>query len=175
MFLKKYFIVISLVISSYIFAQEAKSKVAIVVSVYHESITEKLLDAATQCLYQNGLQPEDISIAYVPGSFEIPYTVKLLAETKRFDAIICLGALITSNNSDWTYIADHVLKNIAQVSLIFDIPVTWGMFLFDDKEQAQEAANNFETNRGWEAAQAAIRMIGLTKQIMQFAQTEPLA
>lgn len=170
--MNKYFFIFSLLLSAFACAESNKLKIAVVVSVYHETITEKLLEGATSCLYKNGINPEDVSIAYVPGSYEIPFTVKLLAETQRFDAIICLGAIVTSNNPQWNYIADHVSKNIGQVSLVFDIPVTWGIFLFDSKEQAQEAANQIETNRGWEAANAAITMISLVKQIRQFAQTE---
>lgn len=173
--IRKSFFLLSLVVisfSSILLAEENKQKVAIVVSVYHETITSKLLEAATECLYKNGLSPENVSIAYVPGSFEIPYTVKLLAETKKFDAIICLGAIITTNNPGWTYVADQVSKNISQISLVFDIPVTWGIFLFDSKEVAQlEVAQ--EKNEGWGAAQAAVDMIALTQQIIQFAQFDP--
>lgn len=169
------FISLSLIVSvgAQLFAQENRPRVAIVASVYHESITSKLLDGATQCLYKNGLSPENISIAYVPGSFEIPYTVKLLAETKKFDAIVCLGAIITSDNPGWTYVADQVSKNIAQISLVFDIPVTWGIFLFDSKEAAEQEVNQLEQNDGWAAAQAALDMIALTRQIIEFAQLDP--
>ena len=118
-------ILVALVYSNNLVSGETvKHKIAIIVSVYHESISEKLLEGATSCLYKNGLHPEDISIAYVPGAFEIPFIAKLLAETKRFDAIICLGGIIlTSNNLHWSYLADHVSKNIADVSLTFDIPL----------------------------------------------------
>ncbi len=166
------FLVLLLHANNAIIGETIKPKIAIVVSVYHESIAEKLLEGATGCLYKNGLGPEDISIAYIPGAFEIPFTAKLLAATKRFDAIICLGAIQTSNNLHWSYLTDHVCKNIADVSLTFDIPVAYGIFLFSSKEEGQELANSVEKNRGWEAAQAAVTMIGLVKQIKRFAATE---
>lgn len=146
-------------------------KVALVTSAYHESITTKLLEGATTCLYRSGIKPEDISIAYVPGSFEIPLIVKLLAETNRFDAIITLGAIITFNNPHWNFIADHVTRNIADLSLTYNIPITWGLFICESEDQALEKINNLEKNRGQEAAQAALGMIGLSKQIKHFAQT----
>jgi 6,7-dimethyl-8-ribityllumazine synthase len=172
--IRKFFFLLALVliVRGYVVAQE-RPRVAIVTSVYHETITSKLLEAATECLYKHGLNPENISIAYVPGSFEIPYTVKLLAETKKFDAIICLGAIITSDNPGWTYVADQVSKNVAHISLAFDIPVTWGVFLFDSKEVAEQEVSLIEKNDGWAAAQAAIDMIALTKQIIEFAQIDP--
>lgn len=153
------------------FGQEVKQKIAIVVSVYNDGITERLLEAAVQCLYKNGLQLEDISIAYVPGSYEIPYAAKLLAQTQRFDAIICLGAITTANNPQSNLLADHVSKNISQISLFFSVPITWGIYLFDNQQDALQAVNELEKNHGWEAAQAAVAMIGLTKQIQKFAQS----
>lgn len=145
-------------------------KIALVVSVYHESLTSKLLEGATSCLYKGGVKPEDLSIAYVPGSFEIPLAVKLLAETHRFDAIISLGAIQTTNNPQWNLVADHIVRNNGATSLEFDIPITWGIFLFDSKEQAQDTVNQLEKNMGWEASQTAISMIGLTKQIRSCTQ-----
>lgn len=169
--MKKLFVLPLIVLATIIPTVLQAHRIAIVVSVNHDAITGKLLEGATACLYKNGIKPEDVSIAYVPGSFEIPLTVKLLAETRKFEAIICVGAILTAGNPQWSYTADHVSKNIGSVSLDFNVPVTWGILLCDSNDQAEEMVHHLEKNKGWEAAQAAITMIGLTKQIKQFSQT----
>ncbi len=143
------------------------NKIAIVVSEYHAAITEKLLEGATQCLNKNGYNTEDISIAYVPGAYEIPLVVKLLAKTRKFDAIITLGTIPPAR-----LLVDHVSSGISHINLELEIPITWGILLLDSQEQALKEVEPIENNRGWQAAQAAISMVRLVKHVKQCAQAD---
>ncbi len=140
-------------------------KFGLVLSRFNEFITKKLLEGAQDALLRHGVSQEDIEIAWVPGSFEIPLVAKKLAETKRYDAVICLGAVIRGGTPHFEYIAAEVTKGIARVSLETGLPVVYGIITADTLEQAIERAGTKMGNKGFEAATTAIEMANLVKNI----------
>ena len=141
-------------------------KFAVVISRFNEFITSKLLGGALDCLKRNNSKDEDITVVWVPGSFEIPYVAKRLSESKKYDSIICLGAIIRGGTPHFEYIAAQVSKGIAQVSLESEIPVIFGVLTTDTIEQAIERAGTKSGNKGFEAALSAIEMANIYKQIV---------
>jgi len=140
-----------------------KLKFGVVVSRFNEFITSKLLEGALDCLIRHGASDEDIEVVWVPGSFEIPLTAKLLAESQRFDAVICLGAVIRGATPHFEYVAAEVSKGVARVSLESKVPTAYGVLTTDTIEQAIERAGTKAGNRGWDAALTAIEMANLRK------------
>jgi 6,7-dimethyl-8-ribityllumazine synthase len=140
-------------------------KFGLVVSRFNEFLTKKLLDGAEDALLRHGVNQEDMVIAWVPGSFEIPLAAKKLAETKRFDAVICLGAVVRGGTPHFEYIAAEVTKGIAKVGLDAGLPVIFGVITADTLEQAIERAGTKMGNRGFDAAVEAIEMANLVKSI----------
>jgi len=140
-------------------------KFGLVVSRFNEFISKKLLEGAQDALLRHGVNQEDIEIAWVPGSFEIPLIAKKLAQTKRYDAVICLGAVIRGGTPHFEYIAAEVSKGIAKVSLDTGLPVIYGVITPDTLEQAIERAGTKRGNKGFEAAVSAIEMANLVKSI----------
>ena len=140
-------------------------KFGVVVSRFNEFITRKLLDGAQDALLRHGVGEGDINIAWVPGAFEIPLVAQSLAQTKRYDAIICLGAVIRGATPHFEYIAAEVSKGIAKVSLETGLPVIYGVITADTLEQAIERAGTKMGNRGFDAAVTAIEMANLLKGI----------
>ena len=140
-------------------------KFGVVVSRFNEFITKKLLDGAQDALLRHGVSDGDIDIAWVPGSFEIPLIVKKLAQTKKYDAIICLGAVIRGETPHYEYIAAEVTKGIAKVGLEEELPVSYGIITADSLEQAIERAGTKVGNKGFDAAVDAIEMANLLKNI----------
>jgi len=140
-------------------------KFGVVVSRFNEFITRKLLDGAQDALLRHGVSDGDIDIAWVPGSFEIPLIVKKLAQTKKYDAIICLGAVIRGETPHYEYIAAEVTKGIAKVGLDTELPVSYGIINTDSLEQAIERAGTKAGNKGFDAAVDAIEMANLLKNI----------
>ncbi len=138
-----------------------KLKVAIVVSRYNDFITAKLLDGALDCLHRHQCDDNNINIAWVPGSFEIPSAAKIMAESKKYDAIICLGAVIKGDSSHNQYIASETIKGAAKISLDLNIPIAFGVITPDSLEQAIERAGTKRGNKGWDAALSAIEMANL--------------
>ena len=138
-----------------------KLKFGIVVSRYNDFITSKLLDGALDCLHRHQCENDNINIAWVPGAFETPSAVKIMAESKKYDAIICLGAVIKGDSSHNQYIASETIKGVARISLDFNIPVSFGVITPDSLEQAIERAGTKRGNKGWEAALSAIEMSNL--------------
>jgi len=136
-------------------------KFAIVVSRFNELICKKLLEGALDCLKRHGGEMENVTVAWVPGSFEIPVAAKKLAGSKAFDAVICLGAVIRGATPHFEYIAAEVTKGIAQVSLEYEVPVSYGVITPDNLEQALERAGTKSGNKGWDAAMSAIEMADL--------------
>ena len=136
-------------------------KFGIVVSRYNDFITSKLLDGALDCLHRHQCENDNINIAWVPGAFETPSAVKIMAESKKYDAIICLGAVIKGDSSHNQYIASETIKGVARISLDFNIPVSFGVITPDSLEQAIERAGTKRGNKGWEAALSAIEMANL--------------
>ncbi len=140
-------------------------KFGVVASRFNEFITRKLLEGAKDALLRHGVSEENIDIAWVPGSFEIPLAAKKLAQTKRYDAIICLGAVIRGATPHFEYIAAEVTKGIAKVSLETDLPVSYGLITADTLEQAIERAGTKAGNKGFDAAVDAIEMANLLRNI----------
>ena len=145
---------------------EAK-KFAIVVSRFNDFITEKLLNGALDALIRRGAADKDIEVIKVPGSFEIPLVAKKIAQTNRFNAIICLGAVIRGSTPHFDYVAAEVSKGIASVSLESEIPIIFGVITTDTIEQAIERAGAKAGNKGWSAAMAAVEMANLIEMVGQ--------
>jgi len=140
-------------------------KFGLVISRFNEFITKKLLEGTQDALLRHGVNQDDIEIAWVPGSFEIPLIAKKLAQTQRFDAVICLGAVIRGATPHFEYIAAEVTKGIAKVGLDTGLPVIYGVITADTLEQAIERAGTKEGNEGFKAAVKAIEMANLIKGI----------
>ena len=140
-------------------------KFGVVVSRFNEFITRKLLDGAQDALLRHGVIEEDIDIAWVPGSFEIPLAAQKLAQTKRYDAVICLGTVVRGATPHFEYIAAEVTKGIARVGLEAGLPVSYGIITADTLEQAIERAGTKAGNRGFDAAVNAIEMANLLRKI----------
>ena len=140
-------------------------KFGLVASRFNEFITKKLVEGAQDALLRHGVSQEDIEIAWVPGSFEIPLIAKRLAQTKRYDAVICLGAVVRGGTPHFEYIAAEVSKGIAKVSLDTGLPVIYGVITADTLEQAIERAGTKMGNKGFDAAVTAIEMANLLKSI----------
>ena len=140
-------------------------KFGIVISRFNDFITKKLLEGALDALKRNGAREEDIEAAWVPGSWEIPAAASRMTRSKRYDAIICLGAVIKGDTAHWQYISTQVTRGIAAVGENSDIPVVYGVITPDTLEQAIERAGTKAGNKGFDAAMAAIEMANLFKEL----------
>ena len=140
-------------------------KFGLVVSRFNEFVSKKLLEGAQDALLRHGVKEGDIDIAWTPGSFEIPLVAKKLAQTKKYDAIICLAAVIRGGTPHFQYIAAEVTKGIAKVGLDAELPVIYGVITADTLEQAIERAGTKAGNKGFDAAMSAIEMANLVKGI----------
>jgi 6,7-dimethyl-8-ribityllumazine synthase len=140
-------------------------KFGLVVSRFNEFITKKMVEGAEDALLRHGVNREDIEVAWTPGCFEIPLIAKKLAQTKRYDAVICLGAVIRGGTPHSEYIAAEVSKGIAKVGLETGLPVIYGVITADTLEQAIERAGTKEGNEGFKAAVSAIEMANLVKSL----------
>ena len=140
-------------------------KFGLIISRFNEFVSKKLLEGAQDALLRHGVKEEDIDIAWTPGSFEIPLVAKKLAQTKKYDAIICLAAVIRGGTPHFQYIAAEVTKGIAKVGLDAELPVIYGVITADTLEQAIERAGTKAGNKGFDAAMSAIEMANLVKGI----------
>ena len=140
-------------------------KVGIVVGRFNECIGSKLLSGALDTLRRHGADEADVSVAWVPGAFEIPLTAKKMAKSGKYDAVICLGAVIRGATAHFEYVSAEVSKGIAAVGLDSEIPVIFGVLTVDSIEQAIERAGTKAGNKGSEAAASAIEMVNLLKEI----------
>ena len=140
-------------------------KVALVVSRFNEFITSKLVGGAVDALVRHNAKEEDITQVWVPGAFEIPAVAKKLAESKKYDAVICLGAVIRGSTPHFDMVANEATKGIAQVGMQCGIPVIFGVLTTDTIEQAVERAGTKAGNKGFDAALSAIEMVNLYRQI----------
>ena len=138
---------------------------AVLVSRFNDFISSKLVEGAMDALKRHGGNEEQVTLIKVPGAFEIPLAAKKLAESGKFNAIICLGAVIRGSTPHFDYVAAEVSKGIAQVALESKVPVTFGVLTTDNLEQAIERAGSKSGNKGWDAAIAAMEMVNLFKQI----------
>ena len=142
-------------------------KFGIVVSRFNELITSKLLSGAEDALKRHGVKDidESVDIYFVPGTFEIPVVAQKLAESKKYDAVICLGAVIRGGTPHFDYVANEVSKGVAAVSLNTGVPAIFGVLTTDSIEQAIERAGTKAGNKGFDAAVTAIEMANLMKMI----------
>ena len=139
----------------------------IVVSRFNDFITEKLLGGALDALTRTGAKENDIQIIKVPGAFEIPLAAKKAAQTGRFDAVICLGAVIRGATPHFDYVCAEVSKGVAQVGLDAELPVIFGVLTTDTVEQAIDRAGTKSGNKGWHAAMSAVEMANLMGTVAQ--------
>ncbi|MFC1937691.1 6,7-dimethyl-8-ribityllumazine synthase [Chloroflexota bacterium] len=137
----------------------------LVVSRFNEFFTTKLLEGAKDALSRHGVEEEGMEIVWVPGAFEIPLAAMLLAQTKRYDAVICLGAVVRGATPHFDYIAAEVSKGVARVGLDSGLPVIFGIITADTLEQAIERAGTKEGNAGFKAAMNAIEMANLMRSL----------
>ena len=140
-------------------------KVGIVAARFNEFITSKLLSGALDCLKRENVAESDIEVAWVPGAFEIPLIASRMAASGRYDAVICLVAVIRGNTSHYDYVCSEVSKGIAHVSLSSGIPVMFGVLTTDNIEQAIERAGTKAGNKGAECAHGAIEMVNLMREM----------
>lgn len=147
--------------------------IAIVVSTFNEMVTGRLLAAAESTLTQLGTSDRHIHVIRVPGAFEIPLTAKTLAQSRRFDAIICLGAVIRGETPHFEYICAETSRGIGQASLETGIPVIFGVLTTDTVEQALERSGPPERNKGADAARTAIEMASVMKRLSKLHVRQP--
>lgn len=140
-------------------------KFGIVVARFNEFITTKLLGGALDTLHRHAAQDSDIDVAWVPGAFEIPLAAKKMAESGKYDAVICLGAVIRGATSHYDYVCNEVSKGVAQVGLSSGVPTIFGVVTTENIEQAIERAGTKAGNKGVDGAMAAMEMANLLKQI----------
>ena len=136
-------------------------KFGIIAARFNDFITERLVGGAIDALKRSGAADEDITLVKVPGAFEIPLVAKKMAESKAYDAVICLGAVIRGATSHYDYVCAEVSKGIATVSLDYGLPVIFGVLTTDSIEQAIERAGTKAGNKGFDSALAAIEMVNL--------------
>ena len=140
-------------------------RVGIVAARFNEFIVSKLVSGAMDGLIRHDVKGEDVDIAWVPGAFEIPLIASKMAKSGKYDAVICLGAVIRGNTSHYDYVCSEVSKGIAAVSLNCDIPVMFGVLTTDNIEQAIERAGTKAGNKGYDCALGAIEMVNLIRAI----------
>ncbi|HIS81024.1 MAG TPA: 6,7-dimethyl-8-ribityllumazine synthase [Candidatus Scatomonas merdavium] len=139
-------------------------KAAIVASRFNEIIVRKLLDGAVDGLVRHGMDAENITAAWVPGAFEIPTAAAALAKSGKYDAVICVGAVIRGDTTHYDYVCNEVSKGIAQISLSTGVPVLFGVLTTENIEQALARAGSKAGNKGYDCALSAIEMVNLMRQ-----------
>ncbi|MBU7593358.1 6,7-dimethyl-8-ribityllumazine synthase [Metabacillus halosaccharovorans] len=140
-------------------------KVAIVVARFNEFITSKLLGGAEDALKRHGVEESDVTVAWVPGAFELPLVAKKLAESGKYDAVITLGTVIRGATTHYDYVCNEAAKGVSQASLTTGVPVIFGVLTTESIEQAVERAGTKAGNKGYEAAVTAIEMGNLLKTL----------
>ena len=140
-------------------------KVGIVCARFNEFIVSRLLGGCEDVLLRHGVQPDDISVAWVPGAFEIPLIASKMAKSGKYDAVIALGAVIRGSTNHYDYVCSEVSKGVANVALNSDIPVMFGVLTTDTIEQAIERAGTKAGNKGADCAQGAIEMVNLIRAL----------
>ena len=140
-------------------------RVGLLVSRFNSFVSERLVEGAIDALLRHGGEQEDISIVRVPGAFEIPPTAQQMAASGRYDAIVCLGAVIRGATPHFEYVSAEVSKGVASVAIDSGVPVTFGVLTTDTIEQAIERAGSKAGNKGWSAAMAAVEMANLLEAV----------
>lgn len=140
-------------------------KIGIVASRFNDFICGRLIEGALDALIRSGVDEKDVAVYKVPGAFELPLAAKKLAKSARFDAVVCLGAVIRGATPHFEYISAEVTKGIAAVGMETEVPVTFGVLTTDTIEQAIERAGTKSGNKGWDAAITAIEMVDLFRKL----------
>ena len=135
-------------------------RVAIVVSRFNESVTMRLLEGAIDALERHGGAREDIDVVWVPGAWELPAAARALLATERYDAIVALGAVIRGETPHFDFVAGEASRGLAEASAEFDVPIGFGLLTWTRMEQAEARAGGAHGNKGWDAALAALEMVG---------------
>ena len=143
----------------------AKFHFAIVVSNFNSSITNKLLEGAKRCLNRHNIPDKNITIVYCPGAFELPQVANILAAKKKYDAIICLGAVVRGETPHFEYISSETARGIQDVALHHSIPTIFGVLTTDNERQALERVGGKHGHKGWDAALTAIEMASLFQKL----------
>lgn len=138
-------------------------RIGVVASRFNELVVKKLVEGATDALIRHGVSDENVEFAWVPGAFEIPLVAQRMAESKKYDAVICLGAVIRGATPHFEYVASEVAKGIAQAALKTGLPIIFGVLTTENLEQALERAGTKAGNKGWDAALSAIEMGNLLR------------
>jgi 6,7-dimethyl-8-ribityllumazine synthase len=146
--------------------QASGLKIGIVVSRFNNFFTDKLLEGALDCIKRHGGNEEDVEVAWVPGSFEIPYAAQKMVAAGRYQAVVCLGALVRGHTPHFDYIAAESAKGISRLAMESGLPVIYGLITADTLEQASERAGTKAGNKGWQAAEAAIEMANLYRSML---------
>ncbi len=136
-------------------------RVAVVVSRFNESVTQKLVDGAMDALTRHDTRFDDIDVVWVPGAWELPAAARLLLSSERYDAIVALGAVIRGETPHFDFVAGEAARGLAQASAEFETPVGFGLLTCDDMEQAEARSGGEHGNKGWDAALAALEMADL--------------
>ncbi len=139
----------------------AGRKFAIVISRFNEFVSLRLLEGAMDCLRRHGTADDDISVAWVPGAFDIPAVAKRMGDSGSYDAVVCLGVVIRGATPHFDYVASEVAKGVANVAANTGVPAVFGVVTADSLEQAIERAGSKSGNRGWDAAQSAMELADL--------------
>ena len=140
-------------------------RIGLVVARFNEEVTARLLDGALSALGEHGVSQDQITVAWVPGSFEIPLVARKLAESARYDAVVCLGAVIKKETAHFEYVSDQASTGIAAVGRETGVPVLFGVLTTYSQQQALERSGGKEGNKGYDAAVAAIRMADLMRRL----------
>lgn len=140
-------------------------KIAIVAARFNEFIVSKLVSGCEDCLLRHEAEPDNLTLAWVPGAYEIPLAAQKLAETKKYDAVICLGAVIRGATPHFDYVCAEASKGIAQVGMKYNMPVIFGVLTTENIQQAIERAGTKAGNKGVDCAMAAMEMVNLFKEM----------
>ena len=140
-------------------------RLAVVVSRFNEVVTSRLLAGARTAIERHGVREEDVDVAWVPGSFELPLAARRLAESRRYDAVVCLGAVIRGETPHFEYVAGEAARGIADAARDTGVPVIFGVLTTDTLEQALERAGGKTGNKGYDAAVNAIEMANLLRRL----------
>ncbi len=143
----------------------ANIRIALVVSRFNDHITAQLLDGATRCLREHGVPEKNRKVVFCPGAFELPQVASRLAAQKKWNAIICLGAVIRGDTPHFEYVAAETAHGIQNVALHFSVPVVFGVLTTDNEQQALDRVGGTEGHKGWDAALTALEMAGLFKSL----------
>lgn len=147
------------------FLIENDIRVGIVVARFNEFVTSKLLGGAIDALVRHGVKDDSINVAWVPGAFEIPLIAGKMAKSKKYDLVICIGAVIRGSTTHYDYVCNEVAKGVSSVSLSSDIPVMFGVITTENIEQAIERSGSKAGNKGFETAVAGIEMVNLIREL----------